>query len=74
MKMTLFNASMQQLATIDYLCEGGSCSQQLPVPASASGYPLPGTRGPGGLAKYVEVKAKVFNWCAAAPVNYTLTV
>jgi|RhiMetdeSRZDD1v2_1073273.scaffolds.fasta_scaffold00076_6 hypothetical protein len=80
MKLTLKNASGDFLATEDFLCRNGSCFIEVPkldamgYPAKPSGYPLPGTRGAQGLAKFVEVTAGTFNWCAIPPVFYTMIV
>ena len=67
------NNTGQSLATRNFLC-GTSCSVTVPLAGTVPGYPLPGTRGDGGLPHDIVVNVGVFNFFGRPPANYKLTV
>lgn len=73
MQLVIRNGNGESLATTNFLC-GNACSTSVPLPGSVPGYPLPGTRGPGGLAKDVIVKVGLFNWFGTPPARYQLLI
>jgi Ig-like domain from next to BRCA1 gene/Transglutaminase-like superfamily len=73
MQMIIRNSDGASLATTNFLC-GQSCTTTVPLAGTVPGYPMPGTRGDGGLAKDVIVKVGVFNWFGTPPATYKLIV